>query len=237
MIDTTEPKIIIICESIVESAMLMILLSPLTKNLTACSDYIQGLIAIQEAEKSKAPFDLTFVALPPDNHRELDIAVKVLAHALQHGDPTQTIILCGEKLPQQFNSHDCDDSNVLCKPITREKLEKVLSPLRLTLPKLNCWEYMECGRQPGGTNAKELGICPAAEEQAAEGIHCGKYGGRACWAVSGTLCGGGVQGSFASKMSNCTDCDFYKVVQYEEGDCFESINSILNRLKRNGGQG
>jgi hypothetical protein len=31
------------------------------------------------------------------------------------------------------------------------------------------------------------------------GTHDGKFGGRACWIVAGTLCGGKEQGTFAKK--------------------------------------
>ena len=66
--------------------------------------------------------------------------------------------------------------------------------------KLNCWEHKRCGRELGGINSKELGICPATVEPRLNGVNSGKNGGRACWAVAGTLCGGKVQGTFASKV-------------------------------------
>lgn len=61
--------------------------------------------------------------------------------------------------------------------------------------KLNCWQVKKCGREPGGAKTAELGICPAAAEVALSGTNGGKNGGRACWAIAGTLCGGKVQGS------------------------------------------
>ena len=76
---------------------------------------------------------------------------------------------------------------------------------------------MECGREPGGINADELGACPAVTDLSFNGINSGKCGGRFCWAVTGTLCGGKVQGSFAEKRDTCISCDFYKRVQAEEG--------------------
>ncbi len=54
----------------------------------------------------------------------------------------------------------------------------------------NCWEYMKCGRQIDGDKVAEFGICPAASDTSYDGIHSGKCGGRICWAVSGTFCGG-----------------------------------------------
>jgi hypothetical protein len=83
--------------------------------------------------------------------------------------------------------------------------------------KQNCWEFKKCGREPGGSKASELGVCPAAEDASSDGLNEGSKGGRICWAISGTLCGGEVQGSFAHKEMNCMSCDFYKLVQKEQG--------------------
>ena len=82
--------------------------------------------------------------------------------------------------------------------------------------KLNCWEYKKCGRQLGGPKAKELGICPATVEPALNGAHGGKNGGRSCWVIVGSLCGGKIQGTYAQKLSNCWRCDFMNLVKREE---------------------
>lgn len=86
------------------------------------------------------------------------------------------------------------------------------------MAKQNCWEIKKCGREPNGLKVKELGICPAAQAEKFNAIHGGKNGGRCCWVIAGTLCGGKVQGSFAMKMTNCMACDFYKSVVEEEKD-------------------
>lgn len=96
--------------------------------------------------------------------------------------------------------------------------------------KINCWEFKECGRQRAGEKTGELGICPAAVEIRANGINGGRNGGRACWAIAGTLCGGKVQGEFAQKMSNCMDCEFYRLVVKEEGVNYKSSRVILEEL-------
>ncbi len=96
---------------------------------------------------------------------------------------------------------------------------------------INCWEYKKCGRETGGSKVAELGICPAAVESRVNGINNGKNGGRSCWAVSGTLCGGTVQGTFASKLSNCLKCEFYQLVGAEEGERHQSAREILAKLK------
>jgi CRP-like cAMP-binding protein len=82
---------------------------------------------------------------------------------------------------------------------------------------LNCWEVMMCGREKGGKNSAKDGVCPAAADQSFDGINSGKCGGRFCWAVAGTFCDGCVQGSFADKRPSCLNCDFYHMVQEEEG--------------------
>lgn len=96
--------------------------------------------------------------------------------------------------------------------------------------KLNCWEVKNCGRQPGGEKNGELGVCPASTEERVNGLNSGANGGRACWAIKGTLCGNQVQGSFADKLSGCLQCDFYLAVRNEEGASFMTSKEILVKL-------
>jgi len=84
------------------------------------------------------------------------------------------------------------------------------------MSKLNCWEIKKCGRQTGGEKVKELGVCVAASDFRLNGVHGGRNGGRCCYAVAGTLCGGKVQGSFATKLTNCMQCDVYQLITKEE---------------------
>ena len=99
------------------------------------------------------------------------------------------------------------------------------------MAKQNCWEFKKCGREPGGDKAEELGVCPASTETRLDGANSGKNGGRACWPLVGTLCGGKVQGTFAQKISNCMKCDFYQLVGAEEGIGHMSAKSILAMLE------
>jgi len=64
---------------------------------------------------------------------------------------------------------------------------------------MNCWEIKKCGREKGGSKEKELGICPAYPDN-----------GQNCAYLAGTFCGGKVQGTFATKLTTCLSCDFYK---------------------------
>ncbi len=96
---------------------------------------------------------------------------------------------------------------------------------------MNCWEYKKCGREPGGEKAEELGVCLAATDTRLDGLHGGENAGRVCWALTGTLCGGEVQGSYAIKEENCLQCDFYKDVRKEEGKGFAGVLTIFKKLK------
>ncbi len=89
--------------------------------------------------------------------------------------------------------------------------------------KLNCWEFMKCGREPGGSKVHELGVCPAATAEKADGLNGGKNGGRICWAIAGTICGGKITGTFAQKKETCLKCEFYKRVRKEEGIYFQVL--------------
>ena len=97
---------------------------------------------------------------------------------------------------------------------------------------MNCWEYKKCGREPGGEKEAELGVCLAVTDTRLDGLHGGKNAGRACWALAGTLCGGEVQGTYATKEENCLKCDFYKDVYKSEGNGFNGVLSIFEKLRK-----
>lgn len=96
--------------------------------------------------------------------------------------------------------------------------------------KQNCWEMKRCGREPGGRNVAELGVCPAATEIRLDKINDGKNGGRCCWAIAGTLCKGELQGTYAMKITNCLKCDFYKQVEQEGGRNATTTSGILKLI-------
>ena len=111
------------------------------------------------------------------------------------------------------------DNCILCDfyhQVAREESEFQVYPQ--AMPRQNCWQFLKCGREPGGAKADELGVCPAATASEVDGLNNGTNGGRICWAIAGTLCGGKTQGEFASKMVNCIECAFYKTVFNEESD-------------------
>jgi hypothetical protein len=83
--------------------------------------------------------------------------------------------------------------------------------------RVNCWEVLECGREPGGSKVDLDGPCPAAVDGGANGVNGGVNGGRVCWAISGTFCGMQVEGSEAQRLISCFVCDFFSQVLQEEG--------------------
>ena len=84
----------------------------------------------------------------------------------------------------------------------------------------NCWQVMNCGRQPGGHRVDEMGVCPVAIDMTHYGKNRGLFAGRYCWKVVGTLCENKVQTSYAEKMRDCAKCKFFQQVKVEEGDEF-----------------
>jgi hypothetical protein len=98
------------------------------------------------------------------------------------------------------------------------------------MKKLNCWEVQRCGREPGGDAVAAHGACPAAMQSALEGVHGGHRAGRACWVLAGTFCSGQVAGTVAKKLSNCMECEFYKLVMREEGEGVVPTRSLIRRL-------
>lgn len=105
-------------------------------------------------------------------------------------------------------------------------IEELVEALDLAV--FNCWEYQQCGREPGGNKVDELGECQAATEKKLDGTHGGKNGGRVCWAVAGTYGDGSC--TKLSEYRVCDECDFYKYVKSMEPEFTSSvvIKEILN---------
>ncbi len=84
------------------------------------------------------------------------------------------------------------------------------------MKKKNCWEFMACGRHPGGHAAADGTVCPVSVYEELNGIHGGKNAGRACWAVDDSLCPELHRETASKKFSGCWKCDFYHHVKNEE---------------------
>ncbi len=95
--------------------------------------------------------------------------------------------------------------------------------------KQNCWDVKSCGRC-----TTKLGdeACPVCKETKLDGVHGGVNGGRACWTIPHTKCGGSKQGSLGQKFIDCAVCDFYNMVKKEEGDSFQHPATLLGKLWR-----
>ena len=88
----------------------------------------------------------------------------------------------------------------------------------------NCWEALKCGRESGGSNVEEHGVCTASLPNQYEGVNKGTRGGRFCW-MAGTCTKGIVAGTYIQKLNNCMHCDFMKQVCAEEGRNFVLTSS------------
>lgn len=88
----------------------------------------------------------------------------------------------------------------------------------------NCWDFMHCGQEITGGQGGEA-LCPAVLCSAANGIHYGHNGGRACWALDGTLCAGKPEQA-AEKTAACMACAFFQKVHREETDNLISHDEI-----------
>ena len=100
------------------------------------------------------------------------------------------------------------------------------------MERMNCWEFNECGREAGGVNVPERGECPAATMKEADGFCGGVNGGRACAYITGTFCGGTIQGTMREKEKNCGECAFYAMLKKEHGiDAF--LLSFIDFMNRN----
>ena len=97
---------------------------------------------------------------------------------------------------------------------------------------LNCWNWKNCGRYPGGPKVADMGVCPATTSTQANGFLNGRAAGRGCAYVTGTFCGGTVQGSAAEKSHNCKQCDYYKALKKEFGIAL-SVMQFKSFMKEN----
>lgn len=85
------------------------------------------------------------------------------------------------------------------------------------MSKVNCWEFIKCGREKNGIKAKAVGICPVATESSAHGLNGGENGGRMCWVVSDVCCNSKIQCSDGRLKDTCFSCDFLNKVINDEG--------------------
>ncbi|HCY87600.1 MAG TPA: hypothetical protein DHV36_20870, partial [Desulfobacteraceae bacterium] len=88
--------------------------------------------------------------------------------------------------------------------------------------RINCWEYMKCGRGPDQGKA----ACPAASKSWFDGMNDGINAGRSCWLIAGTDCKGKIKGTFARQYESCRQCAFFKQVHGRKDRTALAIKNI-----------
>ena len=78
--------------------------------------------------------------------------------------------------------------------------------------KLNCWEFVNCGREKNGLMVPIMGECKVVSDMKYDGLNKGLGAGRACWMTYKNDC----VMKKSQKLSSCYDCPFYKRVAFEE---------------------
>lgn len=96
------------------------------------------------------------------------------------------------------------------------------------MAKLNCWDFMLCKKGPEREDGNETEACPAATDASCDGINKGVNAGRICWAVAGAFCGDMIKDKFAQDPVACMSCNFFKMVQQEEGANFMLLKADRN---------
>ena len=82
--------------------------------------------------------------------------------------------------------------------------------------KINCWEYRNCGVEPGGIFAEIYGECPVPRMMKYDGVNGGRGAGRVCWKVMNNAA---LKEPFICRNSriSCFQCEFFIRVKNEEG--------------------
>jgi len=82
--------------------------------------------------------------------------------------------------------------------------------------KLNCWEFRNCGMEPGGVFSKIHGACPVSLSMKHDGRNGGRAAGRVCWEIMDNPNKLQSEPSCRSNRIPCCQCSFYNRVNYEE---------------------
>jgi eukaryotic-like serine/threonine-protein kinase len=80
--------------------------------------------------------------------------------------------------------------------------------------RLNCWEFNNCGMEPGGIFADKYGPCPIPRMMKYDGVNSGRGAGRICWSIMN----GSLQNNHLvcrNSRHSCFHCSFYNRVQNE----------------------
>jgi hypothetical protein len=101
------------------------------------------------------------------------------------------------------------------------------------MSKLNCWEFMKCGRHVEKDKTGKSDVCPVATEKSADGLNDGVNGGRICWIVADTCCNKWIPCQGNKRKDPCFSCEFRFKVMMEEGflRVCEASGSLLQAAK------
>ena len=99
--------------------------------------------------------------------------------------------------------------------------------------KTNCWEYKKCCSLNDGQSKENFRKCLVPGMTMYDGVHGGKNAGRVCWLIADSTCNSEIQFTFTNKLKHCSQCDFYKLVEKEEGGRLEMPLKILENLVKN----
>ncbi len=91
------------------------------------------------------------------------------------------------------------------------------------MSKKNCWEYNKnCRNVHGAADSRSL-PCPSSTMVSLSGLNGGKNAGRICWNIAGSFSGHGIRKIALNDRPSCVRCDFFKLVEAEEGDNFKFL--------------
>ena len=91
---------------------------------------------------------------------------------------------------------------------------------------VNCWDHKGCGFGPQSGKKSGCQVCPAASHKNADGFLGGENGGRSCYFIMGTLCGGVGAQTEEEKHERCLDCTFFHTLQAKHGKSFSKHNFL-----------
>jgi hypothetical protein len=83
--------------------------------------------------------------------------------------------------------------------------------------KLNCWEFMKCGKGIGENETDKSEPCPVALKISADGLNGGINAGRICWIIAEGKCHSKVRCNKIHQKEACFSCEFRYKVMAEEG--------------------
>lgn len=85
-------------------------------------------------------------------------------------------------------------------------------PLVVPAPGIKCWEKKNCMKAD----------CPVMKDEE-----------KRCWLVAGTMCCGKIEGEYALKYRNCTECDVYQEAVYASPvtEVYEHLITLVHGLR------